>query len=111
MRHFRGFCAAVLGSGKDTGEGKGKGKGDTTSSLTTHRATMAVVFAATAAVLHRGCLDHPFLLADNRHYTFYTWRWALRHSALRLALTPVVVYGAWLAHTRLGTRTGWAPGA
>ncbi len=30
--------------------------------------------AAVAATVHSSTLVHPFLLADNRHYTFYLWR-------------------------------------
>ena len=39
--------------------------------------------------LARQTLCHPFLLADNRHVTFYLWRYLLgRHWAIRYALTP-----------------------
>jgi alpha-1,2-glucosyltransferase len=32
---------------------------------------------------------HPFLLADNRHYTFYVWRYFLSHFWIRILLIPV----------------------
>lgn len=35
---------------------------------------------------------HDFLLADNRHYTFYLWSYFLRHSVVRYLLIPVYVY-------------------
>lgn len=47
---------------------------------------------AAAAVLH-GTVAHPYLLADNRHYTFYLWKDILgRSPAVRLALAPA--YGS-----------------
>jgi alpha-1,2-glucosyltransferase len=37
-------------------------------------------------------IEHPFLLADNRHYPFYVWRKIYkRHWTIRYALTPVYV--------------------
>lgn len=33
-------------------------------------------------------IAHPFLLADNRHFTFYIWRYILRYNYLRAALSP-----------------------
>lgn len=54
-----------------------------------------VVFysSVAAAAVHHGTLAHPYLLADNRHYTFYLWKNLLGPSpALRLALAPA--YGA-----------------
>jgi alpha-1,2-glucosyltransferase len=39
-----------------------------------------------------GTLDHPFLLADNRHSMFYVWRWFLKdRPALWASLGPVYV--------------------
>ncbi|VDM63041.1 unnamed protein product [Angiostrongylus costaricensis] len=35
--------------------------------------------------------DHPYLLADNRHVTFYLWRWWLSYPRCRLLLTPLFV--------------------
>eukprot|EP00921_Rhytidocystis_pertsovi_P009817 GHVQ01015770.1.p1 GENE.GHVQ01015770.1~~GHVQ01015770.1.p1 ORF type:complete len:689 (+),score=17.75 GHVQ01015770.1:648-2714(+) len=34
---------------------------------------------------------HPFLLADNRHYTFYVWKDILRFHVVRLWIVPLVV--------------------
>jgi len=42
---------------------------------------------------------HSYLLADNRHYTFYLWKNFLRHEVVRMILTPcvlVVVHSFWL---------------
>jgi alpha-1,2-glucosyltransferase len=43
-------------------------------------------------------VTHPFLLADNRHYTFYVWaRFFRRHWFAKYALVPAYVAGAALA--------------
>lgn len=52
-----------------------------------------VLVCATLAMLPCilfGTLVHPYLLADNRHYTFYIWKDILGRSVLvRLVLAPV----------------------
>ena len=45
--------------------------------------------ALASAALIWGSFEHPFLLADNRHLTFYLWRRALRFPAVRALLGPV----------------------
>lgn len=48
-----------------------------------------------ALALHRGTLSHPFLLADNRHYTFYLWRRGFaRFPHLNLCLLPLYALSA-----------------
>lgn len=44
--------------------------------------TLAASFAAFYIAVDRFTIDHPFLLADNRHYTFYLWRRFRRTYAL-----------------------------
>ncbi|KAI8847729.1 alpha-2-glucosyltransferase Alg10, partial [Chytridium lagenaria] len=45
--------------------------------------------ASLGLVVHKFTVEHPFLLADNRHYTFYIWRYLFRsHWAIRFALIP-----------------------
>lgn len=62
------------------------------SGLTTAGDVVFYSSVAAAAVLH-GTVAHPYLLADNRHYTFYLWKDLLGpYPALRLALAPA--YGA-----------------
>lgn len=62
------------------------------SGLTTAGDVVFYSSIAAAAVLH-GTVAHPYLLADNRHYTFYLWKDLLGpYPALRLALAPA--YGA-----------------
>ena len=42
-----------------------------------------------------GTIAHPFLLADNRHYTFYVWRRIINARLwTRYALVPVYVFSA-----------------
>lgn len=54
----------------------------------------ATAVAAAAAVVQRGTLAHPYLLADNRHYTFYIWRRVFeRHWAVRYLLIPAELLG------------------
>jgi len=44
------------------------------------------------ATIYAFTFDHPYLLADNRHYTFYIWRrWFMRHVALKYVLAPAYV--------------------
>jgi len=39
---------------------------------------------------------HPFLLADNRHYTFYLWKNLYRRVAMaRYLIAPVYIFGGW----------------
>jgi alpha-1,2-glucosyltransferase len=47
--------------------------------------------------------EHPYLLADNRHYPFYLWRRCFRGHplSLRYVLAPVYVVGALLLSTLL----------
>jgi alpha-1,2-glucosyltransferase len=59
---------------------------------------LSTACAGAAAVLcvRRYSLVHPYLLADNRHYTFYLWRRVFgRSEAVRLAAVPGYV-GGWV---------------
>ena len=40
-------------------------------------------------VIHRYTMVHPYILADNRHYTFYIWAKLLRHAPIRYGLSPL----------------------
>lgn len=49
---------------------------------------------------------HQYLLADNRHYTFYVWkRLVQRHELARFALVPVYVFAAWNFFDSLRSRS------
>ena len=55
-------------------------------------ATAAAALAAALGAAHY-TYCHPFLLADNRHLTFYVWRHVLgRHWAVRYALAPAYAF-------------------
>lgn len=50
----------------------------------------ALLTMLAAAAIHFGTLAHPYLLADNRHYTFYLWKDVLGPlGAARVCLAPV----------------------
>lgn len=57
---------------------------------------------AIAAVVHFNTIVHPFLLADNRHYTFYVFKILRTRPWLWYALVPVYAASAWLAIVALG---------
>lgn len=50
------------------------------------------IFAISALIVRFNTLVHPYLLADNRHYTFYLWnRFFNQYEWLRYALIPIYV--------------------
>ncbi|PON38565.1 Alpha-2-glucosyltransferase Alg [Parasponia andersonii] len=53
--------------------------------------------------VHFFSIAHPYLLADNRHYTFYLWRKVIQgHWSMKYLLVPLYFY-SWLSiWTRLG---------
>ncbi|CAN0376405.1 unnamed protein product [Discosporangium mesarthrocarpum] len=87
---FMTFCGCRRG-----GEGWRRGRAIVMSVATV---------VALAWFLWRYSLAHPFLLSDNRHYTFYLWQRLLRFPAARSALAPAYFYCAWLVCTRLRHR-------
>lgn len=57
---------------------------------------VAIVFLASAIThaVQYNTLVHPYMLADNRHYTFYIWnRFYGRYDWARFAVIPVYVFG------------------
>ncbi|KAI0560587.1 Alpha-1,2-glucosyltransferase family GT59 [Gracilaria domingensis] len=54
---------------------------------------LSVGVGMTGMVLATGSRVHPFILADNRHFTFYIYRrWLLRSPWQRLSLVPVYAW-------------------
>ncbi|KAL3160676.1 hypothetical protein ABBQ32_010589 [Trebouxia sp. C0010 RCD-2024] len=52
--------------------------------------------AAAYLLVDNYTLVHPYLLADNRHYTFYIWKnFFGRYVAARFWLIPLYLYSAW----------------
>ena len=48
-------------------------------------------------------IHHPFLLSDNRHYTFYVWRRVyMVHPMMPYALVPAYLACAWAWWLRVG---------
>ncbi|KAF0701195.1 Aste57867_8304 [Aphanomyces stellatus] len=61
-------------------------------------------FGAFVVCIHFFSPVHQFLLADNRHYTFYIWhRFFLKHSMMKLIPAPAYVYLAWLMWNEMST--------
>lgn len=44
-------------------------------------------------ITHTNTLVHPYLLADNRHYSFYVWRRVYEQHIFRYILLPVYLFG------------------
>jgi len=45
-------------------------------------------------IIQYNTMAHPYLLADNRHYTFYIWRKIfMKHWAVKFLLIPVYIFG------------------
>lgn len=70
------------------------------------KGAVVLQLCACALVVRYNTLVHPYLLADNRHYTFYAWsRWWGRYWWARYASVPLYVYvgrSAWRATQRAG---------
>ncbi|CAI5728393.1 unnamed protein product [Peronospora destructor] len=61
--------------------------------------------AATVGVIFRFSPVHKFMLADNRHYTFYLWRKCfLKHDLAKFLPTPLYLYLGWYCWNELGRR-------
>ncbi|KAJ1650320.1 glucosyltransferase [Dispira simplex] len=56
-----------------------------------------LLIACTLFSIHRFTLEHPFILSDNRHYSFYVWKDIYRtHPLVRYLLVPFYFFGFWL---------------
>lgn len=64
-----------------------------------------VAAAAFAVMAEFGSYAHPFLLADNRHYTFYLWKNLLRQRAVRVVALPAALGLATVALRSPGQRS------
>ncbi|KAF8078328.1 glucosyltransferase [Lyophyllum atratum] len=61
---------------------------------------VSIVMAVTVKLF---TIHHPFLLADNRHYTFYLWRRIyMFHPLVPYILIPVYIACAWAWFLRVG---------
>lgn len=62
------------------------------------------------AVVHYNTVVHPFLLADNRHYTFYVFKLLRSRVWSWYAMIPVYFISAWLSIQALGSRMTYSGG-
>jgi len=61
-----------------------------------HRLTAMAITLVMMIIVHTNTLAHPYLLADNRHLTFYLWRRLLvRHWTVKYLLVPVYMFAGW----------------
>ncbi|KAJ8869163.1 hypothetical protein PR048_030733 [Dryococelus australis] len=59
-----------------------------------HKREAVTFLAVSLLVVHFNTLAHPYLLADNRHYTFYIWKRVYeRYLLSRYLLIPVYLFG------------------
>jgi alpha-1,2-glucosyltransferase len=69
------------------------------------RRSMATVIVCSVMMVtvHFFTIHHPFLLSDNRHYTFYIWRRIyMLHPVVPYILTPAYLACAWAWFLRVG---------
>ncbi|CAN7983908.1 unnamed protein product [Ixodes hexagonus] len=69
----------------------------------------AVLVLASVLAVQNFSYVHPYLLADNRHLTFYVWRKALgRGELVRFCLVPVCIYASYaMLHQLQHTSMTW----
>ncbi|KAG2187304.1 hypothetical protein INT44_004989 [Umbelopsis vinacea] len=59
----------------------------------------AAIASGMLYLVHNYTYEHPYLLADNRHYSFYLWRKLYkRHWSVRYLLTPIYMACGWLCY-------------
>ena len=57
----------------------------------------ASIFIAGIVTVHYNTLVHPYMLADNRHYTFYIWNKLYgKYSLFKYLMVPVYMFGAYM---------------
>ncbi|TBU34908.1 glucosyltransferase [Dichomitus squalens] len=62
-----------------------------------------LVSAVMSLTIYKFTIQHPFLLSDNRHYTFYIWRRVfLLHRLVPYLLVPGYIACAWAWYLRIG---------
>ena len=55
---------------------------------------LSIIMCIVGVIKSYGTIAHPYLLADNRHYTFYIWRRiVMRSEWSAMALTPIYLFG------------------
>lgn len=75
-----------------------------------YRSVFYILLILTSGLVYMNTIAHPYLLADNRHYTFYAWRLLFgpgRPVFLRYLPVPIYVYGLYFVDMTL-TKTSIA---
>lgn len=75
--------------------------------LAAHPVAAGLTVLFIGLLLNKYTLAHPFLLADNRHYTFYIWNRFLKRPWLKEALSPGYFYAAWFCWRRHAAHWLW----
>ncbi|KAE9297150.1 hypothetical protein PF008_g23819 [Phytophthora fragariae] len=81
--------------------------GSVRRNLISFRGLVFIIFvvAATVGIIYRFSPVHKFMLADNRHYTFYVWRkFFLKHELAKFLPTPAYLLFGWRCWDDLGRR-------
>lgn len=72
---------------------------------------VGVILPLFCVIIANFTYEHPFLLADNRHYTFYIWsKLFRRHDLIKFALSPIYLACAYIFYRNLtmtGKSFGW----
>ena len=70
-------------------------------------ASTVILSALMALIIHHNTIVHPYLLADNRHYTFYIWnRFLGKHLIMRYLLIPLYIFGLFVICKTLSESVG-----
>ncbi|KAJ7630545.1 glucosyltransferase [Roridomyces roridus] len=56
------------------------------------------------ATVHLYTIHHPFLLSDNRHYTFYVWHRVYMRNPAPYLLVPIYIACGWAWFLRVGVK-------
>ncbi|XP_042672136.1 putative Dol-P-Glc:Glc(2)Man(9)GlcNAc(2)-PP-Dol alpha-1,2-glucosyltransferase isoform X1 [Centrocercus urophasianus] len=65
-------------------------------SLRRHRVQYMLIAAISLFLIWKFTYVHKYLLADNRHYTFYVWRKIFqRHELVKYVLVPAYIFAGW----------------
>ena len=67
--------------------------------------TVMALLGAALFWIAMNTIVHPFILADNRHYTFYVFRILMHHPAIKYLAAPVYLSCGWAALSAFGSRT------
>lgn len=68
------------------------------------------ILATMLGIVHFNTIVHPFLLADNRHYTFYIFKLFRLYPWLSYGAIPLYALSAWLSVQALGSKMSFSGG-